>query len=83
MADTLHKVNGATERVVIVPQEALRLVRRIGLVPPDKGQFDPGALDKKLAESDLTISERMELKGHLRNCALLAPGYRPVSNVKL
>jgi hypothetical protein len=73
----------ATDRVVILPQEGLRLVNRIGLVPPDQGQFDQAALDKKLGESDLTTGERFELKGHLRNAGLLPGGGKPVSNAKL
>ena len=60
----IDTVSAPTERIVIVPDQAAALFRRIGLTPPLEGQFNMTELDAKLAS--LTISERFEAKTHLR-----------------
>jgi hypothetical protein len=65
-----------TGRVVFVPKQALGLLQRAGLRPPEReGQLmDPGMVDHACAAARLSVQERLELKGHLRNCGLLSPG---------
>lgn len=65
----------AGNRVVPVNRQALALFNRIGLVPPDAGQFNPAELDAKL--SGLDISTRMAVKNHLTTAGLLPIGRQP------
>jgi hypothetical protein len=78
MIDRIDTAAAPTERVVVVPDNALLLFRKAGLQPPTVGQFDLVDLDAKLAASSLTVSERFEAKTHLRAVGLLPIG-RPVS----
>jgi hypothetical protein len=59
-----------------VNRHAYRLLEAAGITPPDEpGQMmDVVALDKKLLESGLGVTERMQLKAHLRDARLLQPG---------
>lgn len=67
-------LSATTDRVVPVNRQAFTLFNRIGLVPPDSGPFDPAALDEHLDKSGISISERMQVKSHLRHAGLLVPG---------
>jgi hypothetical protein len=66
----------AAPRLVFVPKQALALLQRTGLRPPEvEGQLmDPGTVDRACEAAHLSVQERIELKGHLRNAALLSPG---------
>lgn len=69
-----------TDRVVLVNRQALALLRRAGITPPDAGPFtDVGQIDAKLTAAGLGVSERMELKNHLRVAGLLPAG-RPIND---
>jgi hypothetical protein len=65
-----------TDRVVYVPKQALGLLMKAGIVPPEKPDelLDVAYVDAQLAQSNLDTSERMALKAHLRNARLLVPG---------
>lgn len=64
----------ASDRVIHVNRQAFSLFARLGIQPPESGQFDPAALDETLDKSGATTSERMEAKSHLRHAGLLIPG---------
>jgi hypothetical protein len=72
---SVQAVTTPTDRVVVVPDAAMVLFRRIGLKPPDAGPFDPVELDTKLA--GLSLGERFAAKSYLRDAGLLPLG-RPV-----
>lgn len=64
------------DRVVLVNKQALALFRKIGLTPPDSGEFDIAELDKVLDAADITTTERLTCKAHLRDCGLLSTGHQ-------
>jgi hypothetical protein len=61
-------------RVIQVNRQALALFNRIGLKPPDVGQFKPKDLDRQLDDAGLSTAERMQCKAHLRDAGLLSTG---------
>jgi hypothetical protein len=63
-------------RVVYVPRQAIPLLARANIVPPERegDLLDIRTVDRQLLASDLTLTEKMECKTHLRNAGLLDPG---------
>jgi hypothetical protein len=64
------------ERVVFVPRQALALLQRASIRPPEReGQLlDIGEVDRLLAASDLTTSEKLTTKTFLCRAGLVNPG---------
>jgi hypothetical protein len=69
------------ERIIPADRHAFALLTRAGITPPLIGRLNSADVDATLAKSDLTTLERMTVKSHLRNCALLVAG-RPIVDVR-
>ena len=63
---------GKGDRVVVVPQAALNLLRRAAIVPPPSGPLSKADVDAALLASKLPVEERLKVKIALKNCGLLA-----------
>lgn len=72
----LVQASDTPDRVVLVNRQALALFQRIGLKPPDSGEFDIVELDKVLDAANITTTERLTCKAHLRDCGLLSMDHR-------
>jgi hypothetical protein len=64
-------------RVVTVPDVMVPLLRRCNIVTPQFGMLTTGYVDRQCAKANLSIAERMQIKGALRACGLLTAG-RPI-----
>jgi hypothetical protein len=72
-------VHGVAQRVVVVPDAAMKLLRRTSITPPAEGaMLDRHEVDTLLQDSDLNTAEKFELKNHLAHARLLPLG-RPIS----
>jgi hypothetical protein len=65
-----------SENVVLVPRQAVILLARAGIKPPDKAGQLLGIehVDELLAKSSLSSADRIQAKVCLRNAGLLPAG---------